>query len=188
MDVCLRARWGTCLFKGRSRVNAIRRAPACSSLVPAGARTASVNDGARSARHAVPAFGTQLRCRAPFHRLRSVELSVPEPATSTRAPLPLLDPKKTYSHVSPGVCDSCAADAGTRQAWVDLLVGQLPSHRAQAKRTMEFLDAGEGYMTNYWLWEEDYVEYLEKAVIGPPTGANASNAAASSHSTRDSMP
>lgn len=33
-------------------------------------------------------------------------------------PLPLLDPTKTYAHVSPGVCDACADGAEARRAWV----------------------------------------------------------------------
>ena len=33
-------------------------------------------------------------------------------------PLPLLDPSRSYVHVSPGVCDACADGADARRAWV----------------------------------------------------------------------
>ena len=59
--------------------------------------------------------------------------------TSGCGPFPLLEPTRGYSHVSPGVCDTCADSAEARRAWVALLLGQLPSHRANAERTASFL-------------------------------------------------
>ena len=90
----------------------------------------------------------------------------PPPPSLGPGPLPLLDPTKGYTHVSPGVCDACANDVDARIAWVALLLGQLPSHRANATRTRDML-VGEGkledaetFMDRYALWERDYEAYL----------------------------
>jgi len=56
--------------------------------------------------------------------------------TSGCGPFPLLDPTRGYSHVSPGVCDTCADSAEARRAWVALLLGQLPSHRLISRRRL----------------------------------------------------
>ena len=50
-----------------------------------------------------------------------------------------------------------------------LLLGQLPSHRANAERTRDYLglpatptdgDGADDYMARYFAWEVDYQEYL----------------------------
>ena len=82
--------------------------------------------------------------------------------TSGCGPFPLLEPTRGYSHVSPGVCDTCADSAEARRAWVALLLGQLPSHRANAERTATFLgdDCPPDYLDRYRAWEGDYETYL----------------------------
>ena len=81
------------------------------------------------------------------------------------SPFPLLSNPKTYSHVSPGVCDTCANDVEQRKAWVVLLLGQLPSHRANAERTLAHVGAealGSDFNDRYLQWEKEYEAYLEK--------------------------
>ena len=58
------------------------------------------------------------------------------------------------------MCDACATTSEARKAWVELLLGQLPSHRANAERTRAFLDEGDDYLERYRQWEGDYEEYL----------------------------
>lgn len=55
-----------------------------------------------------------------------------------------------------------------RSAWIDLLIGQLPSHRSNAQRSAESADAASlvfgvdpSLLANYWRWEIAYVEFLE---------------------------
>ena len=80
-------------------------------------------------------------------------------------PFPLLRDPASYSHVSPGVCDACANAAAARRAWVALLVGQLPSHRANAARTKAHLGLrgaeAEAFDASYLRWEADYEAYLD---------------------------
>ena len=91
------------------------------------------------------------RCRRRDRARRAPPPSTPRPPRGSRhdehdsppfvdfdttgcGPFPLpYDPG--YTHVSPGVCDTCADSAEARRAWVELLLGQLPSHRANAERT-----------------------------------------------------
>ena len=82
------------------------------------------------------------------------------------SPFPLLTNRGStyYSHVSPGVCDACANSWQARSAWVVLLLGQLPSHRANLHRTFKQVGAGtlgNDFTDRYEEWEEAYVEYLE---------------------------
>ena len=96
--------------------------------------------------------------------------------TTGCGPFPLLDPTRGYTHVSPGVCDTCADSAEARRAWVELLLGQLPSHRANAERTAKFLgdECPPDYIERYRAWEGDYEEYLaEVSKDGVPKGAGA---------------
>ena len=96
--------------------------------------------------------------------------------TTGCGPFPLLDPTRGYTHVSPGVCDTCADSAEARRAWVELLLGQLPSHRANAERTAKFLgdECPPDYTERYRAWEGDYEEYLaEVSKDGVPKGAGA---------------
>ena len=95
-------------------------------------------------------------------RIRRRGVAVPS-SPSTTAPLPLLASNKTYSHVSPGVCDTCAVSREARAAWVVLLLGQLPSHRANAERTRAHLNATSAYITQYEAFERAYEEYLARA-------------------------
>ena len=80
-------------------------------------------------------------------------------------PFPLLRDPASYSHVSPGVCDACANAAEARRAWVALLAGQLPSHRANASRTKAHLGLrgaeAAAFDASYLAWEADYEAYLE---------------------------
>lgn len=80
------------------------------------------------------------------------------------AALPLLSGGKTYSHVSPGVCDACETSRDARAAWVELLLGQFPSHVANAERTRAFLNADAGYTNKYREFEKLYEEYLLAAI------------------------
>ena len=55
-----------------------------------------------------------------------------------------------------------------RSAWIDLLIGQLPSHRSNAQRSAESADAATlvfgvdpCLLANYWRWEIAYVQFLE---------------------------
>jgi hypothetical protein len=55
-----------------------------------------------------------------------------------------------------------------RSAWIDLLLGQLPSHRSNAQRSAESADpesllfgVDPSLLANYWRWEMAYVEFLE---------------------------
>ena len=85
-------------------------------------------------------------------------------------PFPLLRDPASYSHVSPGVCDACANAAEARRAWVVLLAGQLPSHRANAARTKAHLgllgSEAEAFDASYLAWEEDYEAYLNAVSSG----------------------
>jgi type II pantothenate kinase len=85
-------------------------------------------------------------------------------------PFPLLRDPASYSHVSPGVCDACANAAEARRAWVALLAGQLPSHRANAARTKAHLgllgSEAEAFDASYLAWEEDYEAYLNAVSSG----------------------
>lgn len=78
--------------------------------------------------------------------------------TETKA-FPLLARENTYTHASPGVCDKCAQDADVRAAWADLLLGQLPSHRVQAKRS-EAMGLGAVRYADYEKFEELYEAWL----------------------------
>jgi len=80
------------------------------------------------------------------------------------AALPLLSGERTYSHVSPGVCDACETSRDARAAWVELLLGQFPSHVANAERTRTFLNADAGYTDKYRVFEKLYEEYLLAAI------------------------
>lgn len=68
----------------------------------------------------------------------------------------------------------CRAGPGRE---VDLLLGQLPSHRANAERTRDFLGAplaGDDFMARYRAWETDYEAYLEEVCrdhVAPGEGA-----------------
>ena len=108
-------------------------------------------------------------------RARAVPRAAPVTTTTTPhpfvdfdttgcGPFPLLDPTRGYTHVSPGVCDTCADSAEARRAWVELLLGQLPSHRANAERTAKFLgdECPPDYTERYRAWEGDYEAYLEE--------------------------
>ena len=64
-------------------------------------------------------------------------------------PLPLLSADKAYSHVSPGVCDACERSRDAREAWVALLLGQFPSHVANAERTRAHLNEDASYIEKY---------------------------------------
>ena len=85
-------------------------------------------------------------------------------------PFPLLRDPASYSHVSPGVCDACANAAEARRAWVALLAGQLPAHRANAARTKAHLgllgSEAEAFDASYLAWEEDYEAYLNAVSSG----------------------
>jgi len=84
-------------------------------------------------------------------------------ALENAAPFPLLRDPETYSHVSPGVCDACANSVDARKAWVALLLGQLPSHRVNAARTLTHVGVevlGSDFLQRYAQWEEAYARYL----------------------------
>ena len=106
-------------------------------------------------------------------RIRRRGVAVPS-SPSTTAPLPLLARDKTYSHVSPGVCDTCAMSREARAAWVVLLLGQLPSHRANAERTRAHLNATSAYITQYEAFERAYEEYLARATDSERGAASTS--------------
>ena len=63
------------------------------------------------------------------------------------------------------MCDACANAAEARRAWVALLAGQLPSHRANASRTKAHLGLrgaeAAAFDASYLAWEADYEAYLE---------------------------
>ena len=119
--------------------------------------------------------------RRPVPRAAPVTTSTTPPPfvdfdTTGCGPFPLLDPTRGYTHVSPGVCDTCADSAEARRAWVELLLGQLPSHRANAERTAKFLgdECPPDYTERYRAWEGDYEAYLEEvSKDGVPKGAGA---------------
>jgi len=131
---------------------------------------------------ATPPPRAVLRCRArvgtrgsgagrsgrPQRRVPPPRASVSEPPQIESQVFPLVDPSKGYTHISPGVCDKCITDASVRSAWIDLLIGQLPSHRSNAQRSAESADpealvfgVDPSLLANYWRWEIAYVEFLE---------------------------
>ena len=66
----------------------------------------------------------------------------------------------TFGHLGIG--------SAVRSAWIDLLIGQLPSHRSNAQRSAESADpealvfgVDPSLLANYWRWEIAYVEFLE---------------------------
>ena len=86
-------------------------------------------------------------------------------ATDARTtPLPLLSADKAYSHVSPGVCDACERSRDAREAWVALLLGQFPSHVANAERTRAHLNEDASYIEKYEAFERAYEKYLLSAI------------------------
>ena len=104
------------------------------------------------------------RARAPerIDRSRVRALAVANPRAAT--PLPLLREDVAYTHVSPGVCDACERSREAREAWVKLLVGQFPSHAANAERTRAHLRADASYVEKYERFEKKYEEYLYAAI------------------------
>ena len=95
-------------------------------------------------------------------------------ATAATAPFPLLTTSTTYTHVSPGVCDACASSRAARASWVALLLGQLPSHRANAERTRVALGETGEYIERYERFERAYDEYLSNAIDSERGVASAS--------------
>ena len=126
------------------------------------ARAATAPARARAPRDALPRRTTASPSTPRANRQRITAAAIAADASTT--PLPLLDDARAYTHVSPGVCDACETSREAREAWVALLLGQLPSHVANAERTRAYLREDDSYVAKYERFEKMYERYLRDAV------------------------
>ena len=126
------------------------------------ARAATAPARARAPRDALPRRTTASPSTPRANRQRITAAAIAADASTTT--LPLLDDARAYTHVSPGVCDACETSREAREAWVALLLGQLPSHVANAERTRAYLREDDSYVAKYERFEKMYERYLRDAV------------------------